>query len=162
MQSSALHPVVPSAPGTVAPGAHVTLHYRLAVVVDEALREVVSTFGAQPATLTIGAGDLAPPLEQRLLGLEEGEQRSFDIPAAEGFGPRKDELVQAVSAATFETSTDADEDSAPGDVVAFTSPDGLRITGILMRRDAQQATVDFNHPLAGLSLRFDVQIVGVL
>lgn len=147
---------------TIAPGAHVTLHYRLAVVVDEALREVVSTFDAQPATLTIGAGDLAPPLEQRLLGLAEGARRSFDIAAEDGFGPRKDELVQSVSAATFAANADADETYAPGDMVAFTSPEGLRFSGVVKQRDAQQVLVDFNHPLAGLSLRFDVQIVGVL
>lgn len=147
---------------TVASGAHVTLHYRLAVVVDEALREVVSTFDAQPATLTIGAGDLAPALEQRLLGLAEGARCSFDIAADESFGPRNDELVQSVSAATFAANTDAHESCMPGDMVAFTSPDGLRFSGVVRQRDAQQVQVDFNHPLAGLPLRFDVQIIGVL
>ena len=52
----------------IASGSHVTLHYRIAVLVDGTEREVMSTFGAQPATLTIGAGDLAEPLEVRLLG----------------------------------------------------------------------------------------------
>lgn len=161
METPVCPSVVDAAPATIAAGAHVTLHYRLAVLGEEALREVVSTFAAQPATLTIGAGDLAPPLEQRLLGLAEGERRSFEIPAG-AFGPRKDELVQSVSAATFAASTDAGDATAPGDVVAFTRPDGLRVAGVLQRRDAEQVTVDFNHPLAGLPLRFEVQILGVL
>lgn len=139
-----------------------TLHYRVSAVVDEALREVISTFDGRPATLTIGNGDLAPPLEQRLLGLAEGVRCSFDIPADEGFGPRKAELVQSVSAATFAANADADETYVPGDVVQFTSPEGMRFSGVLKQRDDRQVLVDFNHPLAGLPLRFDVQVVGVL
>ncbi|HSQ09968.1 MAG TPA: FKBP-type peptidyl-prolyl cis-trans isomerase, partial [Burkholderiaceae bacterium] len=69
-------------------GSHVTLHYRIAVLVDGSEREVMSTFGAQPATLTVGAGDLAEPLEARLLGLEEGARAQFELPAGEGFGAR--------------------------------------------------------------------------
>jgi FKBP-type peptidyl-prolyl cis-trans isomerase SlpA len=146
----------------IASGSHVTLHYRIAVLVDGSEREVMSTFDAQPATLTIGTGDLAGPLEARLLGLEEGARAQFELPAGEGFGARSADLVQSLSSSAFSANADPTQDYAAGDIVQFASPEGLQFSGVLKQRDADRVVVDFNHPLAGMPIRFAVHVVGVL
>jgi len=146
----------------IAPGAHVTLHYRIAAVIEGVEREVMTTFAGHPATLTIGVGDLAEPLEARLLGLAAGECAAFELAADEGFGSRKPELVRSLSHSTFEASVARDNDYAPGDVVELSDGDGHRYSGVLTGLDADGVRIDFNHPLAGHPVRFSVQIVGVL
>lgn len=143
-------------------GSHVTLHYRLAVTVDGEEREVVSTFGAAPASLQIGSGHWAPPLESRLLGLDEGERADFEFGPQDACGQRSPELVQALSRQVFEANADPQVEYRPGDVVEFSAPDGSRYAGVLKERGDGRVVVDFNHPLAGLPLRFSVQIIGVL
>jgi FKBP-type peptidyl-prolyl cis-trans isomerase SlpA len=146
----------------IGPGSHVTLHYRLAVVAGGEEREVVSTLSLRPATLQIGASQLAPPLEQRLIGLEEGAATSFDLAPGEAYGDRNPELVQALARATFDANADPEAEYLPGDIVEFRSPTGERFSGVLKTVDAARAVVDFNHPLAGKPLRFSVQVIGVL
>src|SRR5690554_5702272 len=79
---------------TVGPASHLTLHYRLTIAVTGA--DVINTFEGKPATLQLGIGQMAEPLERRLQGLEEGAEQVFDLEAAEGFGERNPELVQRV------------------------------------------------------------------
>ena len=146
----------------IAPGSHVTLHYRIAAVVEGTEREVVSTFGAQPATLTIGRGEFAAPLEACLIGLEEGACNRFDLESVAGFGRRHPELVQSLSRAAFDANAERAAEYVAGDIVQFSSPEGQQFSGVLKKRDGDRVVVDFNHPLAGLPIRFAVHIVGVL
>jgi FKBP-type peptidyl-prolyl cis-trans isomerase SlpA len=146
----------------VGPDSHVTLHYRLAVVAAGSEREIISTFGHRPATVQIGAGHLAQPLESRLLGLEEGQEAAFELPAGEAFGQRNADLVQALARATFDSHTDPGNEYGPGDVIEFNVPDRGRITGELQSRDEGSVVVDFNHPLAGQAVRFSVHVIGVI
>lgn len=120
------------------------------------------THEGQPATLQLGGGHLAAGLEARLLGLSEGEEASFELAAAEAFGERNADLVQTLSRATFEANADPDGEYLAGDVVEFNRGDGTRFAGVLKQRDERKVVVDFNHPLAGLPLRFSVRVIGVL
>ncbi|MGB2819191.1 MAG: FKBP-type peptidyl-prolyl cis-trans isomerase [Burkholderiaceae bacterium] len=146
----------------VAAGSHVTLHYRIAVELDGNEHEVVSTFDARPATVQIGAGQFSEALEDRLLGLEEGQEAAFDLAAGDAFGHRNGELVQTLSRATFDANADPGVEYVPGDVVEFNAPDGLRFSGVLKQHGSDRVVVDFNHPLAGLPVRFTVRVIGVL
>jgi FKBP-type peptidyl-prolyl cis-trans isomerase SlpA len=146
----------------IGPGSHVTLHYRLVVIADGDEREVVSTLSLKPATLQIGANQLAPLLERRLIGLDEGAQACFDLDPGEAYGHRSPELVQAVARSTFDANADPDASYLPGDVVEFQAPGGDRFAGVLKSVNESRAIVDFNHPLAGMPLRFSVQVIGVL
>jgi FKBP-type peptidyl-prolyl cis-trans isomerase SlpA len=146
----------------IGPGSHVTLHYRLAVVAAGEEREVVSTLALKPATLQIGASQLAPSLEDRLIGLEEGASAIFELTPDEAYGQRNPALVQAVARGTFDANADPATEYLPGDVVEFRSNAGERFSGVLKSMDSARAIVDFNHPLAGLPLRFTVQVIGVL
>jgi FKBP-type peptidyl-prolyl cis-trans isomerase SlpA len=145
---------------TVHPGSFLTLHYRLSGP-DGA--PVVDTFGAQPATLSLGAGQLAPAVEALLLGLAEGAERSFELPAGAAFGERNPALLQRVKLSLLHEMGDADAEYAVGDVVQFPTPDGQgAYAGVVRERGEGWLLFDFNHPLAGRPVRFDVRLLGVL
>jgi FKBP-type peptidyl-prolyl cis-trans isomerase SlpA len=143
----------------VKPGSHVTLHYRLAQFGGA---DIVSTLGDKPATLLLGAGQLAPPLEAILVGLKVGHHSVFQLKPDEAFGERNPELLQWVSLQTLRENAMVGEDFTPGDLVEFNAPGGGRYAGILKEVGATSALFDFNHPLAGQSLAFEVQIIGIL
>ncbi len=147
----------------VRPGSFLTLHYRLSGADGAAL---VDTFADKPATLSLGTGELAPAMEQRLIGLEEGAQARFELAPGEAFGERNPALLQRVSLALLREHGDPDERYAVGDVVQFPTPDGGgRYAGVLRElgpADEDWALFDFNHPFAGQPLAFEVHVIGVL
>ncbi|MEN9628854.1 MAG: hypothetical protein RJA10_2081 [Pseudomonadota bacterium] len=144
----------------IQPGSFLTLHYRLAGP-DGA--DVVNTFGGKPATLSLGTGQLAPALEQRLIGLEEGARQSFDVPPGDAFGQRNPDLLQRVKLQLLRELGDPDATYAPGDVVQFPTPDGQgSYAGVVREAGDDWLLFDFNHPLAGRAVRFEVQVLGVL
>lgn len=141
-------------------GSFLTLHYRLAGP-DGA--DVVNTFNDKPATLSLGMGQLAPAIEARLIGLAEGARAAFDLPAGTAFGERNPELLQRVKLSLLHELGDPDEAYAVGDVVQFPTPDGEgRYAGVVREVGADWLLFDFNHPLAGQPVRFEVQVLGVL
>ena len=143
----------------VKPGSHVTLHYRLALA-DGA--DIVNTFTDKPATLLLGAGQLAEPLEEILLGLKVGHHSTFQLTPDQAVGPRNPELVQWVSLATLRENSMIGEDFSPGDLVEFNAPAGGRYAGVLKEVGETAALVDFNHSFAGQALVFEVKIIGIL
>jgi FKBP-type peptidyl-prolyl cis-trans isomerase SlpA len=143
----------------VGPESHLTLHYRLSL--GDGGEDVMNTFEARPATLQLGIGQLAEFLEQHLIGLCEGVHRVFDLAPEEAFGARNPELIRRVSRETLDANTE-EKNFEPGDLVDFPSPDGGRFAGVLKEIDAKSALFDFNHPLAGRALRFEVKLLGVL
>jgi FKBP-type peptidyl-prolyl cis-trans isomerase SlpA len=146
----------------VGPESFLTLHYRLAGP-DGA--DIINTFDDRPATLSIGSGELVPAVEARLLGLAEGTRRSFELGPGIAFGDRNPELVQRVSRAMLDASIDAQDGSAylVGDVVQFPLPGGQGVcAGVVRGADQTSLLIDFNHPLAGQPVTFEVQLIGVL
>ena len=143
----------------VQPGSFLTLHYRLR---DGDGVAVVDTFGTPPATLSLGTGELAPAMEARLIGLVPGTEQSFELAAGEAFGERDPALVHRVSRSILDAEGDADGDYRVGDVVRFPAPDGQTIAGVVRSIEADALVFDFNHPLAGRPVTFDVKLIGVL
>ena len=145
---------------TIEPGSFLTLHYRLAGP-DGA--DVINTFGDKPATLSLGTGQLAPAMEARLIGLAEGARQSFELAAGEAFGERSPELLQRVKLALLHELGDPDARYGLGDVVQFPTPDGAAsYAGVVREVGPDWLLFDFNHPLAGQPVRFEVQVLGVL
>jgi FKBP-type peptidyl-prolyl cis-trans isomerase SlpA len=144
----------------IQPGSFLTLHYRLRGPDGD---EVVNTFGGKPATLSLGSGQLAPALEQRLIGLEEGAHQQFEVAAGDAFGPRNPDLLQRVKLSLLRELGDPDATYAPGDVVQFPTPDGQgAYAGVVQEAGDDWLLFDFNHPLAGRAVQFEVQVLGVL
>ena len=145
---------------TIQEGSFLTLHYRLAGP-DGA--DVVNTFADKPATLTLGTGQLAPAMEQRLLGLSEGSRQVFALAAGEAFGERNPEMLQRVKRRLMAELGDPDADYQVGDVVQFPTPDGSgSYAGVVRETGEGWLLFDFNHPLAGQPVSFEVQVIGVL
>jgi FKBP-type peptidyl-prolyl cis-trans isomerase SlpA len=144
----------------VEPASFLTLHYRLAGPQGD----IINTFNEKPATLSLGSGTLSPALEQRLLGLAEGARLVMEIPAGEAFGDRIDEMQQWVARKLLSELGDPTEKYATGDVVQFPTPDGLgSYAGTVLQVNEEGAVLfDFNHPLAGQPVTFEVELIGVM
>ncbi len=131
----------------------VTLHFALKFdngdVVD-------SNFDKDPATFTIGDGSLLPGFERALFGLKDGDQRSFEILPEQGFGTPNEQNVQTMPRSQFD-GMELDY----GVLVIFKDAAGGEMPGVVKAFNEQQVTVDFNHPLAGKIITFDVAIIRV-
>jgi len=137
-----------------------TLHYRLAGPDGD---DLVNTFDEKPATLSLGTGELAPAMEARLLGLEEGTRSTFELAPGEAFGERNANMLQRVSLSVLREHGDPDESYALGDVVQFPTPDGQgAYAGVVREVGDDWLLFDFNHPLAGQPVTFEVHLIGVL
>ena len=146
--------------------SHVTLHYRIAVLggSGQEVSDFLNTFKGNPATVAIGQAQLAPFMEDKLMGLSEGAHETFDLGANEAFGDYNSELRQVVSRALLLEGNPQVDTFGEGDFVEFAMPNGYRMTGQFMgwNDDKTGAVVDFNHPLAGKALRLELQVIGVL
>jgi FKBP-type peptidyl-prolyl cis-trans isomerase SlpA len=145
---------------SVQSGSFLTLHYRLAGPAGD----VINTFEDKPATLSLGTGELSPAMEQRLLGLPEGTHATFELAAGEAFGERNADMQQWVARKLLNELGDSEEKYSVGDVVQFPTPGGQgSYAGAVMQVRGDGAVLfDFNHPLAGRPVTFEVQIIGVL
>jgi FKBP-type peptidyl-prolyl cis-trans isomerase SlpA len=142
------------------PSSFLTLHYRLGGPAGD----IINTFNDKPATLSLGAGELSPAVEQRLIGLQEGVRTTFNIPAGEAFGPRNPDMLQWVAKKLLAELGDPHEKYVAGDVVQFPTPDGLGsyAGAVVQVSDDGRVLFDFNHPLAGQPVTFEVHVIGVL
>lgn len=137
----------------IGPGREVTLHYRMRLedgtVVDET--------EAEPLTFTVGDGTLIPGLESFLTGLAAGAEERFLIAPEEAFGLRDPDNVHTLARSEFP----AEMPLEPGTVIGFSTPSGEELPGMVVEADADRVMVDFNHPLAGHQLTFEVRVVAV-
>lgn len=146
--SSATEPVV-------TPSSFLTLHYRVSTSDGT---EVISTFDMSPATLQMGGGQLAPTLENKLLGLPAGARQTFELAPGEAFGEHNPRLVERILRSALPDGLELKENA----VVEFATPEGAEFAGFVRELSDSHALIDFNHPLAGKSVRFDVHLIGVL
>lgn len=143
----------------IEPSSFLTLHYRL----SGPQGDIINTFNDKPATLSLGTGELSPAVEQRLLGLEEGTHTTFDLPAGTAFGERNAEMIQWVAKKLLAQHGDPLEKYNVGDVVQFPAPSGEgTYAGAVREVQADKVLFDFNHPLAGQPVSFEVKVIGVL
>lgn len=138
----------------IGPEARVTLHFALKLE-DGAL--VDSTFERSPATFTVGDGNLLPGFEKRLFGLKAGQRGTYRIPPEDAFGQPNPANVQRIPRNQF----GADVALEKGLVLSFADANKSELPGVISRFDEDEVEVDFNHPLAGRTLTFDVEILRV-
>ena len=140
----------------VRPDSLVTLHYRVTTADGT---EVIATFGATPATLQLGNGELAAPLEACLADLPVGAKQVFTLEPDQAFGAHNPDLAKRIPRNEL---PDGGGGITPLTVVEFTAPNGGKFAGLVREIDDTAALIDFNHPLAGKFLRFEVEIIGVI
>ena len=134
-------------------GSTVTLHFSLKFDNGEV---VDSNFEKDPATFTIGDGSLLPGFERVLFGLKDADKRTFEILPEQGFGTPNEQNVQVMPRSQFD-SMELDY----GVLVIFKDAAGGEMPGVVKAFNDQQVTIDFNHPLAGKVITFDVEIIQV-
>ena len=115
-----------------------------------------STRRGKPAVFVVGDGNLLPGFEAALFGLTAGDAAQLEIPAAEAFGERVEANVQRLPRSRFPNPEELEE----GLIVSFAAPDG-ELPGVVCQLWEETVEVDFNHPLAGRDLVFDVSILKV-
>nr|WP_136250159.1 FKBP-type peptidyl-prolyl cis-trans isomerase [Ningiella ruwaisensis] len=111
----------------------------------------------KPAKMVMGDGSLTPNFEKCLLGLKVGDKKAFEISANDAFGLPNPDNIYHVDRSKFA----ADEALKEGMIMGFAQPDGSEIPGIIRSIAGHSVTVDFNHPLAGQDVIFDVEIIDI-
>ncbi len=147
---------------TVLADSFLTLHYRITLIKDgELLGDFLSTFDDKPATLLMGGGQLAPALEAALIGLSQGSHQTLELPAGEAFGERNPDMVQTVSLKLLQTEAELGTTFEVGDLIELNAAQG-RMAGTIVKLNEHVAVMDFNHPLAGQAVAFEVKLIAVL
>ncbi|GAB6041290.1 FKBP-type peptidyl-prolyl cis-trans isomerase [Endothiovibrio diazotrophicus] len=137
-------------------GAQVTLHLRIALESGAVAEE---SFGKEPLTFTIGDGTMIEGLEKLLIGLKVGEQANFLVAPRDAFGMHDPDKVHLMERTEFPLAMS--EQLQPGQLVAFHTPAGDEMLGMIKELTIDRVEVDFNHPLAGRTIRFEVEILKV-
>ena len=132
----------------------VTIHYTLT---DEAGEVLDTSDGAEPLNYLHGAGNIITGLEQALVGKTTGANFQVSIPPEEGYGEIEPELIQVAPLSAFQ-GVDSIE---PGMAFEARDPQGNARRIVVKSVDGDQVTIDANHPLAGVQLNFDVEVVAV-
>ena len=136
----------------IAPGSTVAMHFSLLL---EDGHQVDSTRNGQPATFVVGDGSLPEGFESVLLGLEPGDDAQFELDPEAAFGPHREENVQWMPEGRFDGM-----DLELGLIVSFAQAEG-ELPGVVSAIENGKVCVDFNHPLAGKRLIFDVSVISV-
>lgn len=139
---------------TIGFGTEVTLHFALSL---EDGSTIDSNFGGEPVTFVVGDGNLLPGFEEALFGLQAGDEKSFVIPPEKGFGAHNPSNVQEFPRDEFPE----DVELAEGLVLSFADAQQNELPGMVQEFDDNTVTVDFNHPLAGRDIEFNVRIIDV-
>lgn len=136
----------------------VTLSYTLTVdgnVADAATAE-------NPLAFVFGAGYLLPEFEKNIAGLEPGDKFEFTLTAENGYGQPNPDMVIELPRNTFEVNGEVEEGLLTiGNQIPMMTNDGMRLIGIVTSVDGDKVKMDFNHPMAGKTLNFSGEILGV-
>ena len=133
--------------------SEVTLHFTLKLPNGDV---VDTTTNKAPATFKVGDGSLLPGYEQSLYGLKAGDKRSFEIEPERGFGPGSEQNIQTMPRDNF-----SDMELEPGLLIIFKDAAGGEMPGVVKTIHDTVVDIDFNHPLAGKTITFEVEIIAV-
>lgn len=139
---------------TIGPGCTVTMHFQLTLE-DGTIAD--STIEHDPIQFVMGDGSLIEGLELALYGLKVGDKQVLSIEPREAFGFPDEENIHEMSKSEFPADMNIEE----GMIIEFDTPSGERIPGALKEIKGDTVVVDFNHPLAGHEITFDVEIIDI-
>ena len=136
------------------PGDTVRVHYR--GTLDDG-SEFDSSEGRDPLEFTVGSGQVIPGFDAAVDGRSAGDSVKVTIPAAEAYGEHNPDAVQEVPRAMF-----GDDVPQVGWMVELAAPDGQRIPATIAEVGPETVTLDFNHPMAGKDLTFEIELVELI
>jgi FKBP-type peptidyl-prolyl cis-trans isomerase SlpA len=139
----------------ISPESTVTLHLSLALE-DGTVAE--STFEDEPLTFTMGDGTLVGGLELGLYGLKAGATQRLVLEPEQAFGLHDPAKLHQLPRAEFSTELELE----PGVIIGFDTPSGEELSGTIISLADEMVEVDFNHPLAGRIVVFEVEIISVV
>lgn len=114
-----------------------------------------SSEGRDPLEFRVGAGQVIPGFENAVLDMEVGQRKTVTIDPDDAYGPVHEQLTHQVSREDFAT------EPYMGGMVNLVSPEGVELVGRIVEVEGDAITLDFNHPLAGQRLTFEIEVVGV-
>ncbi len=117
-------------------------------------QEVDSNVGGEPLTFQVGAGEMMPALEEQLVTMEAGESRSIVLSPEKAYGP-----IHAEAIREFPLDSIPEEARQVGRKVMCRAPNGSEQMLDVVEIRGDKVALDFNHPLAGETLRFEVKIL---
>lgn len=135
----------------VSEGTRVFLNFSVSL---EDGSEVDTNFGGEPVDFVIGDGSLLPGFERLIFGMSAGERQMFTVAPENAFGQPNDNNVQYLPRDQF----DDDIDLEIGLVFSFADARGGELPGMVISFDEEEVSVDFNHPLSGRTILFDVMV----
>ncbi len=113
--------------------------------------------GRPPLEVKMGAGQLIKGFENALAGMALNEKKTFTLDPKEAYGPRNEDNIHAFN----RTEIPPEMNPIVGEMIGLTSPDGRQVPALIAHVDDKQVKVDMNHPLAGKSLTFQIEVVGI-
>jgi peptidylprolyl isomerase len=139
---------------TAATGDQVRVHYTIKL---SSGKVVGSSGGGQPLSFRIGSGVVIKGLEKGVLGMQVNESRTIQIPPEDGYGLRNESLVLTIEKGALPTNIDL----VPGRAIQYRKETGEAMNFIVSGVSEKTATIDANHPFAGLALTFEVVLVSL-
>jgi FKBP-type peptidyl-prolyl cis-trans isomerase SlpA len=112
----------------------------------------------KPAKIIMGDASISPAFESHLLGLLAGESKEFTLASIDAFGDSNPDNIHFVDATKFS----AEAPAKVGNIITFTQPGGIELPGMISDVSGSSVTVDFNHPLAGQTVTFVIDVIEVL
>jgi len=135
-------------------GSKVTMHFALRLA-DGTVAD--SSFDNEPVSFVVGDGMLDKGLELALIGLGAGDRQTLTLMPGQAFGARDDAVLQWLERDRFPPDMALEK----GQIIGFTGQAGEDIAGAVIEIEDQRVRVDFNHPLAGREIEFEVEILSV-
>ena len=132
----------------------VTMNFTLT---DDTGNVIDSTDTGQPFSYISGSGMVLPKLEEVVSGMIIGTKKQLKLEAKDGYGVYNDDAVQSVGKENFPE----DFILEAGMEYMASNPDGVQMPFIIINVEDETVTVDFNHPLAGKNLHFDIELLDV-
>ena len=143
---------------TICEQSTVQMHFDIRLK-DGSIAESSRQIGT-PMTFVIGDGAFSPKMEAELLGLKVGDTKKIMLMPEDAFGEPHPANIFQVPRDRFE-GTEFEQDIEPGLIIGFTQRNGDEIPGIVQAISEDEITVDFNHPLSGQVILFDVEIIKI-
>ena len=137
----------------------VTLNYRLKEGSTDG-NLIEETYSKEAMSFIYGVGGMIPKFEQEIENLKDGDKFSFTLTPEEGYGDLNPEAVVDVPKNIFEVEGKIEDGMlVVGNVIPMSDNQGQRMDGIVKEVTDTTIKMDFNHPLAGVSLHFEGDIV---